>query len=1048
MRTTLRVWLVLSLIAGLAAADGPETGVVSGRVTDVQGQNLPGVMVTIDSPRGAQSTVTNEAGYYRFALLVPGSYTVKGMLEGFQEAAGSAQVSAGGKAEINLVMALGTEETITVTSEAPMVDKFNVTAGGSLTGEVGQQMAGTTRSYYGMINMLPGVTNDADNRDIQEMRPSVNGGHFADQGVYIDGVDTTFSRLGGSRVILPTTATTEVTMEAGGAGAEYGRVVGSSTNVIIKSGTNTFHGDVLGEYSKGSWYGEYDEHPILETLQIGPAPRDFFKRKPEEKDQESESLEASLGGPILRDKAWFFAAYNDSTTGNFDQLIGGRLIDSSVEFSAKIAKLNFQPGTQHQVALSWVDSPVRRNYAHVPQNDEWGHTPHDLSGDLASLSWNFSISSDLFLETKLATQTSDENKLLAANGDTDIVQAILTKQRAPNGYPGDPAMAELCALENLGGDACHLPGNNYRVYADDADNQSWHNGWILDNGFGLNEYPREQANAALTWFASEHHEAKFGVDWQEVEWRQDVHRMGFYNGDNFNPASPTGYDNCGFAQGNICSWIDYNPPDLVAQGRSSADSKNANLTLYARDRFTIGDHWTFNVGVRAAQQENLNDLDHKVVDTTTIEPRFSTSYDIKGDGKMLASLNLGRYYAQLNQQFTNRWLMEGWTGHNASDWWLYCSALDVFLGSSGIVPALGFCGFFGEGYTVPFQQDRPGRQFELAAAGVIPPIELDPYYKDEIIIGFEWQFARNWAFDAKAIYWELGDMIMNTIQREPDNTTFLLSSSVDNFRTNLRALGAVPEHLINAFEDPFKEYTAVQFQLNRQFSKGFAVYNNLTLAKLETTGSGAWWDNSSSAYGEDLGQVLTQGTINACTALQAARTVPVDCQALLSPHLGKSLSTINRAGRDGLQGGVGSGGESHQGSGVDREYIWKTFGFKQWNVGNHTFNLGGLLSVQGGVAWGRAENLPAPSVNDILNNVFVPLERNGTRRLDGFYDLNLSAAWSFPIRGDVRGELRVEGTNVTNEQEQINVGLYGEPMRVRRDFQRPRQLRSMLSVRF
>ena len=76
-------------------------------------------------------------------------------------------------------------------------------------------MAGTTRSYYGVINMLPGVTSDSDNRDIQEMRPSVNGGHFADQGVYIDGVDTTFARLGGSRVILPTTATTEVTMEAG-----------------------------------------------------------------------------------------------------------------------------------------------------------------------------------------------------------------------------------------------------------------------------------------------------------------------------------------------------------------------------------------------------------------------------------------------------------------------------------------------------------------------------------------------------------------------------------------------------------------------------------------------------------------------------------------------------------------------------------------------------------------------------------------------------------------------------------------------------------------
>jgi hypothetical protein len=938
-------------------------------------------------------------------------------------------------------LALGTAESITVTSEAPMVDKFNVTAGGSLTGEVGQQMAGTTRSYYGVINMLPGVTSDSDNRDIQEMRPSVNGGHFADQGVYIDGVDTTFSRLGGSRVILPTSATTEVTMEAGGAGAEYGRVVGSSTNVIIKSGTNVFHGDVIGEYSKGSWYGEYKDHPILETIEIGPAPRDFFKRKDEEKDQESESLEASLGGPIVKDKAWFFAAYNDSTTGNYDQLISGNIIDTSVEYSSKIAKLNFQPGEKHQIAASWVDSPVKRVYAHVPQFDEWGPTPHDLSGDLSSLSWNWSLTKDVFLETKLAKQSSDENKLLAANGDVDVVRAILTKQQSPTGYPGDPALAELCAYENRGGDACHLPGNNYRVYADFLDNSSWHNGWVLDNGFGINEYPREQANTAVTWFASENHETKFGVDWQQVEWRQDVRNVGFYGGDNFNPLSPTGFDNCGFVEGNICSWIDDNPPDLIAEGRSNSDSINENLTVYGRDRFTIGDHWTFNVGLRAAQQENLNDSRRKVVDTTTIEPRLSMSYDIKGDGKMLASLNLGRYYAQLNQQFTNRWLMEGWTGWNASDWWLYCSATDVAFSVAG-------CNFFGEGYTLPFQRSRPGRQFELADQGVIGEIDLDPYYKDEIIVGFEWQFARNWAFDAKAMYWELGDMIMNTTQRDPLGQTFALSSSVDNFRQNLRDLGQVPDSIIDAFEDPFKEYTALQFQVNKQFGNGFAVYNNLTLAKLETTGAGAWWDNTSSAYGEDLGQVLTQSSITACTALQATRSVPVDCQALLGPHLGESLSTINRAGRDGLQGGVGSGAESHQGSGVDREYIWKTFGFKQWTLGKQTFTLGGLLNVQGGVAWGRAENLPAPSVNDVLNDVFVPLEKNGTRRLSGFYDLNLSAAWGFPIKGQVRGELRVEGTNVTNEQKQINVGLYGEPMRVRRDFQRPMQLRSLLSLHF
>ena len=76
---------MLSLVAGVAVADGPESGVVSGKVTDVQGQLLPGVAVTIEGVRGTDATVTDDAGYYRFALLVPGSYSVKAMLEGFKE---------------------------------------------------------------------------------------------------------------------------------------------------------------------------------------------------------------------------------------------------------------------------------------------------------------------------------------------------------------------------------------------------------------------------------------------------------------------------------------------------------------------------------------------------------------------------------------------------------------------------------------------------------------------------------------------------------------------------------------------------------------------------------------------------------------------------------------------------------------------------------------------------------------------------------------------------------------------------------------------------
>jgi len=84
-----------------------------------------------------------------------------------------------------------------------------------------------------------------------------------------------------------------------------------------------------------------------------------------------------------------------------------------------------------------------------------------------------------------------------------------------------------------------------------------------------------------------------------------------------------------------------------------------------------------------------------------------------------------------------------------------------------------------------------------------------------------------------------------------------------------------------------------------------------------------------------------------------------------------------------------------------------------------------------------------------VDNRIIPLEKNGERRLDSFYDLNLTVAWGFPISGDrVKGNLRIEGTNVTNEQDQINTNLYGEVLPVRREFQRPSTYRAMLGVSF
>jgi hypothetical protein len=1010
----------------------------------------------LEGSRGEKLAVTGDDGSYRFALLIPGAYKVTAELEGFAEAKAAAQVTAGGLSTADLQLRLETAELITVTAEAPLVDKYSVTAGATVTAEVGVAATGENRTYYGVVNMLPGVSSDPENGDIQGTRPNVNGGHFADSGVFIDGVDTTFARFGGSRVFLPTTATTEITMEAGGSSAEYGRFVASATNVIVKSGTNQFHLNALGSYQPTEWASDYDSHVELTQIEFSPVPADFLKRQPAEEETEATGYEASLGGPIKRDKAWFFLGLANFSTNDLDKTLNGDLVDTSLESESFIGKLNFQPGANHQLAASWIDTPARRIYFHPPSGDQYTPTPHEVPGELGSLNWNYSISSKLFLETKLATQTSDENKFLAV-GEANITHngpiadvtadAVRIKQQDPR-FPANPN----------GGP--HWPGNNYSVYVDSFDDDSWHNGWLLDNGFGLNEYPREQANAALTYFAGADHELKFGIDYQDVRWESNVRKTNVYSGPRFNALSPSGYDDCGLVRGLICFYADYNPPDLLAQG-NEVRSIHETTALFARDRFSVGDHWVFNLGVRAEQMENRNDIDRKVVDETVFAPRFSGTYDVKGDGRMLFNLSAGRHYAQLNQQLTNQWLMETWTGYYGQDNYLWCDQLDVIVNTVVAPGALPGCNSIGYNYTLRSQ--RPGQMWDLVDSGVID-VDLKPFYKDEIILGWEWQFTNNWAVDVKGIAWELGDMISNTIQRAPNGEFFELTVNFDQFRQVLRNIGQVPEPLIDAFEDGKKEYQALQLQLNRRFNNGWAVYNNLTFADTETTGSGAWWNNWNSTYGYDLGSVLTEADIRACELAQlgftdgnppvqvsAGRTVPVDCRTALTPFLGQSSSTINRVGKDG----VASSRYDEGGVGADREWIFKSFGYKVWTFGKQDINLGGLLMAQAGSPWGRVEQVSvAPTAGDTAalligtNGLDVVVEPNGTRKLDSHWMLNLGASWGFPLGNKLRGEVRVEGTNVTDNQEQILISDRGEVRRVRREFQRPRQFRLLASVKF
>ena len=179
-------------------------------------------------------------------------------------------------------------------------------------------------------------------------------------------------------------------MEAGGSSAEYGRYIGSSTNVIVKSGTNKFHSDILWQRQEVSWGADYIDQPSLEARQSTPYPQDWFKRcrgderdagrsqitigsgriayqtdgcipGSDEEEGGSDGYEFSAGGPLARDKAWFFIGWSDFDDAFNERLLGGDPYDVSLKNEARIFKFNVQP------RAGALDRRVVHRHPGVPQ---------------------------------------------------------------------------------------------------------------------------------------------------------------------------------------------------------------------------------------------------------------------------------------------------------------------------------------------------------------------------------------------------------------------------------------------------------------------------------------------------------------------------------------------------------------------------------------------------------------------------------------------------------------------------------------------------------
>src|SRR3954468_232039 len=292
---------VVALLLTCATAFAQQTtGVITGRVIDQQGAAVPGVTVTAKSPStGFTRTETSDAeGVYRLAALPVGLYEVTAELQGFSTVSKKdIEVNVGQTQSVDFPMKVAAlAETVNVTGATPLIQTTSSSVGAGVDIKRIESLPLNGRQFANLAATVPGVGLGfhSDPTKSTQYAPQINGGAGRNVNYQIDGGDNNHDTVGGLLQAYPLEAIQEFNFVTQRFKAEYGRSNGGVMNIVTKSGTNTASGSFFESFRDKSMNAR------TETEKIANADKQDYRRN---------QFGGSFGGPILKDKAHYFAAY-------------------------------------------------------------------------------------------------------------------------------------------------------------------------------------------------------------------------------------------------------------------------------------------------------------------------------------------------------------------------------------------------------------------------------------------------------------------------------------------------------------------------------------------------------------------------------------------------------------------------------------------------------------------------------------------------------------------------------------------------------------------
>ena len=314
--TSLLAACCLALTSAAAGQTRATTADLSGTVVDQSSAVLPGATVTAQNvdTNHVRSAITDERGQFMIPALPPGRYDVRAELQGFSPRTLDRVVLAlGSLIDVRLTLNVaGGQETVDVSGDAPVIDTQRTAVSSVIAQDQIDRLPINGRNFIGFSLLTPGVASD---RTPQQGASGTSGLSFAGQrarsnNITVDGLDNNDSIIGAVRATFSQEAVREFQVLTNSFSAEFGKASGGVVNIVTRSGTNAFDGNLFFYFRDGALNSK--EH--FERFDPAGQPIDREKAPYSQKQ-----YGATAGGPIKRDRTFFFASFErlDIGANNF-----------------------------------------------------------------------------------------------------------------------------------------------------------------------------------------------------------------------------------------------------------------------------------------------------------------------------------------------------------------------------------------------------------------------------------------------------------------------------------------------------------------------------------------------------------------------------------------------------------------------------------------------------------------------------------------------------------------------------------------------------------